>query len=202
MRAWIYDRLFYSLSKDWYRAILSALPEGSRLLDVGVGTGSSLLSNADLVRSRSMTVEGIDINTSYLKACQEKIEANEVSDLISVREQSVYDLDPEDKYDAVYFSASFMLLPDQQEALKVVKACLKPGGHVCFTQTFETKRARLMELIKPLMYLFTSVHFGVVTYEEPFIQQLEDEGFEVVRNEVLRLQGPREMRAVMATPQG
>jgi ubiquinone/menaquinone biosynthesis C-methylase UbiE len=181
---------------------LSALPEGSRLLDVGVGTGSSLLSNADLVRSRSMTVEGIDINTSYLKACQEKIEETGVSDLISVREQSVYDLDPEDKYDAVYFSASFMLLPNQQEALRVVKACLKPGGHVCFTQTFETKRARLMELIKPLMYLFTSVHFGVVTYEGPFIEQLEGEGFEVVRNEVLRRQGPREMRAVMATPKG
>ena len=95
-----------------------------------------------------------------------------------------------------------MLLPDQREALKVVRRSLKPGGHVCFTQTFETKRARLMEVIKPLLYLFTSVHFGVVTYEEPFIEQLEGEGFKLVRNEVLRIQGPREMRAVMATPEG
>ena len=202
MRAWIYDRLFYSLSRDWYRAILSGLPEGSRVLDVGVGTGSSLISNADLVREREMKVEGIDINESYLKACQEKLEEGALTDVISVRAQSVYDLDPDDKYDAVYFSASFMLLPDQREALKVVRRCLKPGGHVCFTQTFETKRARLMEVIKPLLYLFTSVHFGVVTYEEPFIEQLEGEGFKLVRNEVLRIQGPREMRAVMATPEG
>ena len=200
MRAWIYDRLFYSLSRDWYRAVLSAIPEGSRLLDVGVGTGSSLLSNVDLVRERSIKVEGVDINVSYLKACQEKIEEGGMGDVISVREQSVYNLDPEDKYDAVYFSASFMLLPDQKAALQVIKRCLKPTGYVCFTQTFETKRARFMEVIKPLLYLFTSVHFGVVTYEAPFIEQLEAEGFKVVRNDVLNQQGPREMRVVMATP--
>jgi len=200
MRAWIYDRLFYSLSKDWYRAILTALPDDARLLDVGVGTGSSLLSNAPLVREKKLKVEGIDINTSYLKASQEKIDEGGWADVISVREQSVYDLDPEDKYDAIYFSASFMLLPDQAAALEVVKRCLKPGGVVCFTQTFETKRAPLMELIKPLLYLFTSVHFGVVTYEGPFLEQLESLGFRVTRNELLKVQGPREMKAVMATP--
>ena len=204
MRAWIYDKLFYSLSKHWYRAVLNALPERARLLDVGVGTGTSLLANADLVRERAVRVEGIDINTSYLRACQEKIDALGVGDLISVRERSVYDLTPEllggELYDAVYFSASFMLLPNQRDALRVIKGCLKLGGQVCFTQTFETKRTRFWEIVKPLLYLFTTVHFGVVTYEAPFLEMLREEGFEVTRNEVLRLQGPREMRVVMAKP--
>jgi ubiquinone/menaquinone biosynthesis C-methylase UbiE len=200
MRAWIYDRLFHSLSKDWYSAILSALPNGARMLDVGVGTGSSLLSNASLVQDKNMRVEGIDINASYLKACQAKIDALGVGEHISVREWSVYDLDEGDQYDAVYFSASFMLLPDQGAALEVVKRCLKAGGHVCFTQTFETKRTRFWEVVKPLLYMFTSVHFGVVTYEQPFLELLASHGFEVTRNELLRTQGPREMRAIMATP--
>jgi len=204
MRAWIYDRLFYSLSKHWYRSVLNALPEGARLLDVGVGTGTSLLANADLVRQRGARVEGIDINMSYLKACQAGIDALGVGDCIRVRERSVYDLTPAllggELYDAVYFSASFMLLPDQRAALRVVRACLKPGGQVCFTQTFETQRTRFWEVVKPLLYLFTTVHFGVVTYEGPFLEMLREEGFEVTRNEVLRLQGSREMRVVMAKP--
>ena len=114
MCAWIYDRLFYNISKEWYRKIL----------------------------------KGIDINTSYLKSCQEEIG---VSDHIKVRQQSLYDLDPEDRYDAIYFSASFMLLPNQEEALKVAQQSLTESGQVCFTQTFETKRTRFWEIVKPLL---------------------------------------------------
>ena len=199
MRAWIYDRMFHHLSRDWYRFIVNALPEGTRLLDVGVGTGTSLLSQVSLLRSRSIQVQGIDINAQYLKACQAKIDQLNAHDLIQVREESIYNLDAPNQFDAVYFSASFMLLPDQREALRVVKQNLGEGGLICFTQTFEKKRARLMELIKPLLYMVTTVHFGVVTYEEPFLKMLEEEGLEVVTNELLHDQGSREMRAVIAS---
>ena len=198
MRAWIYDFMFHNLSKDWYRFIVNALPQNTRLLDVGVGTGSSLLSQVDLLKARSIHVQGIDINTQYLEACQAKIESLKVNDLIQVREQSVYDLNAPNTFDAVYFSASFMLLPQQREALRVVKQSLSDHGLICFTQTFEKKRARLMEVIKPLLYMFTTVHFGVVTYEAPFVQMLEQEGLEVITNELLQDQGSREMRAIIA----
>ena len=186
MRAWIYDLMFHGLSKNWYRFIVNALPQNTRLLDVGVGTGSSLLSQVDLLKARSIQVQGIDINTQYLEACQAKIESLKVNDLIQVREQSVYDLNAPDTFDAVYFSASFMLLPQQREALRVVKQSLSDHGLICFTQTFEKKRARLMEVIKPLLYMVTTVHFGVVTYKEPFVQMLEEEGLEIITNELLQ----------------
>jgi ubiquinone/menaquinone biosynthesis C-methylase UbiE len=124
MCAWIYDRLFYNISKEWYRKIL----------------------------------KGIDINTSYLKSCQEKIDEIEVGHQIKLRHQSVYDLAPTDRYDAIYFSASFMLLPNQEEALKVAQQSLTESGRVCFTQTFETKRTQFWEIIKPLLIFFTAVH--------------------------------------------
>ena len=154
-----------------------------------------------MVRSKELQVEGIDINESYLKSCQNKIDQQQMNDYISVREFSVYDLIEQERYDAVYFSASFMLLPDQRKALTTIKPCLKDQGYVCFTQTFETKRTRFWEIVKPLLYLFTTVHFGMVTYQEPFLKMLEEEGFDVEINEVLKVQGPREMRAILAKKQ-
>jgi ubiquinone/menaquinone biosynthesis C-methylase UbiE len=198
MRAWIYDLMFHNLSKDWYTFIFDAMPNDIRLLDVGVGTGSSLLSQINLIRNKSIQVQGIDINTKYLQACQTKIERLQATDCINVREQSVYDLSSDDLFDAVYFSASFMLLPSQREALQVIRGSLRENGYVCFTQTFEKKRARIMEVIKPLLYMVTTIHFGVVTYQQPFLEMLAEQGFEVIQNEILQDQGSREMRAIIA----
>ena len=199
MRAWIYDKIFHPLSKRWYRTVLASLPEGSHVLDVGVGTGSSLISNADLLIERNMNVTGIDIDAQYLKACRKRIDEENLSEYIDVREQSVYTLDESEQYDAVYFSASFMLLPNQKEALEVIKRCLSAGGLVCFTQTFEAKKTRFWEVIKPLLVRFTTIHFGAVTYEKPFLALLEDSGFEVVKNDLIMKRGAnRHMKAIMA----
>lgn len=199
MRAWIYDRLFYGLSKDWYRRVVEQLPEEARVLDVGVGTGSSMLSQRELIQSKGIKWLGIDINASYLRACQSSIDELGVSDSIQAREQSVYDLDEEERFDAVYFSASFMLLPDQREALRTVMRSLDEGGVVCFTQTFETKRAPVMEIIKPMLRKLTTVDFGVVTYQDDFIELLSSCDLEVIHNEVMSVQGPREMRIIIAS---
>ena len=199
MRAWIYDRLFYGLSKDWYRRVIEQLPEGARVLDVGVGTGSSMLSQRELIRSKGIKWLGIDINAVYLKACQSSIDKLGASDSIQAREQSVYDLDEKERFDAVYFSASFMLLPDQQEALRTVMRSLNDGGVVCFTQTFETKRAPIMEIVKPLLRKLTTVDFGVVTYRDDFIELLRSCDLKVIHNEVMSVQGPREMRIIIAS---
>lgn len=198
MRAWIYDRLFHNLSSGWYRSVIEQLPNQAKVLDVGVGTGTSLLDQLDLIRQKEISWCGIDINCSYLEACQQKIDQLEAGDCISVREQSIYDLKEINLLDAVYFSASFMLLPDQKSALETTLGSLKEAGVICFTQTFETKRAPVMEVIKPLLRKMTTVDFGVVTYLEPFIELLSSVGLEVIHNEVMSTQGPREMRIVIA----
>lgn len=198
MRAWIYDRLFHNLSSSWYKYVIEHLPRGAKVLDVGVGTGSSLLSQFDLVKDRGLTWTGIDINSAYLRACQESIDRIGAGDHIKVREQSIYDLEESELLDAVYFSASFMLLPDQAQALVTSLGSLKPEGVICFTQTFETKPAPLMEIIKPLLRKVTTVDFGVVTYQAAFLELLSSCGLTPVHNEVMSTQGPREMRIIIA----
>ena len=198
MRAWIYDRLFKKLSSNWYREVIEHLPSNSKVLDVGIGTGSSLLSQLDLLKQKELSWLGIDINALYLKSCQEKIDRLQAHDFVNVREQSIYDLKEDEGLDAIYFSASFMLLPDQKQALLTSLDSLKDEGLICFTQTFETKPAPLMEKIKPLLNKITTVDFGVVTYEAPFIELLAECGLKVVHNHIMSKQGPREMRIIVA----
>lgn len=198
MKAWIYDLFFKNLSSYWYRQVIEYLPKQAKVLDVGIGTGASFFSQLSLVKEKELQWLGIDINGPYLKACQERIDEENAGSHIQVREQSIYDLKESELLDAVYFSASFMLLPDQGQALDVALDSLKPEGMICFTQTFETKKAPLMEIIKPLISKFTTVDFGVVTYQEPFLQLLAKHGLEAVHNKVMSTQGPREMRIIVA----
>ena len=197
MRARIYDLLFHRLSKGWYQEVLQRQLEGTKLLDIGVGTGSSLLSNGALLREKKLAVTGIDINGAYLNAARRRAAAEALEDHVTLEERSVYDLEGL-RYDAAYFSASFMLLPDQRRALDVVSQQLVAGGKIYFTQTFEKKRNRVMEVLKPLLYKLTTVHFGVVTYEAPFLELLRDAGLEVVENTVLSAGLKREMRLIAA----
>jgi ubiquinone/menaquinone biosynthesis C-methylase UbiE len=201
MRAWIYDLLFYRLSSHWYSAVLNQLSSGAKLLDVGVGTGTSLIANAKLLKEKDIHVHGIDINASYLKACQQKIDKNQLNNHIQIQEISFYDLPEAHACDAVYFSASFMLLPDQDAALEVAKKVLSQNGVICFTQTFATKKSLFWEVIKPILWMFTTVHFGKVTYEKDFIELMKKHDLEIIKNELLSTQGSsREMKLMVAKP--
>ena len=83
MRAWIYNKALMGLTPHWYENVLSQLPDGARLLDVGIGTGEALLRNADLIRTKALTVHGVDIDNTYLKHCQGNIEKHGLQDQIT-----------------------------------------------------------------------------------------------------------------------
>jgi ubiquinone/menaquinone biosynthesis C-methylase UbiE len=53
VRSAVYDAAIVGLTADWYRAVLERLPNGCRLLDVGIGTGAALIANADVLREKT-----------------------------------------------------------------------------------------------------------------------------------------------------
>jgi tRNA A58 N-methylase Trm61 len=175
LRGLIYDVTLRPLTRGWYREVLGRLPEGARLLDVGIGTGGALAGNAKLVRSKQLQVTGIDIDADYVKRALKRIQEAGLDDNVQVRLQSVYDHQG-GPYDAVYFSASFMLLPEPERALRHVTTLLKPDGRVFFTQTFNERRSTLLEKAKPLLRKLTTIEFGRVTYEDDFLNTLKDGG--------------------------
>lgn len=199
MRAKIYDVAFMPLTIKWYRAVLERLPKGARLLDVGIGTAGALVANADLVKAQEMKVLGVDIDAHYIDRANEVVREAGLQDQVEARLQSIYDCD-DAPFDAVYFSASFMLLPDSVAALKQVMGQLSPDGRVYFTQTFQERRSRFLEKAKPLLKKITTIDFGTVTYEEDFRRTVDEAGMDIVDMVVLGRQGSRSFRMIVGRP--
>ncbi len=196
MRAWIYDKTFAGLTVGWYREVLKRLPRGARLLDVGIGTGGALVRNAALVKARDLHIVGIDIDRVYLRRCRKLVEGAGLARHVVPVLESIYDHHG-GPYDAVYFSASFMLLPDPLHALRHAAEMLSPGGRVYFTQTIHTKRVPLMERLKPMLHRLTTIHFGRVTYEHDLIDVVRRAGLHL--HEWQHLGGGRDLRFCLAT---
>lgn len=188
LRGWIYDRLVSGMTSDWYREVLGRLPDGARVLDVGIGTGAALARCADLVRTKQLEVVGLDIDADYLERCRGEMVRAGLSDRVTPVLSSVYDHHG-GPYDAVYFSASLMLLPDPAAAIAHVAAQLTPAGRLFSTQTFHHRRSVLLERAKPMIRHVTTIHFGRVTYEDEFRRAFTDAGVELV--ELVTMSGTR-----------
>ncbi len=197
-RGWLYDRLVAGMTSGWYREVLSRLPHGTRLLDVGIGTGAALVSCADLVHDRELSVVGIDVDADYLGRCARNVRRAGLGG-IQTRLESVYDHSG-GPYDAAYFSASLMLLPDPAAAIRRVAALLRPGGALFATQTFQLRRSRLAERGKPMIRHLTTVEFGRVTYEDDFRACLAAAGVELTELRTIRATRHFAHRLAVARP--
>lgn len=199
MRAWIYDRAILPVTTAWYAEVLRRLPERARLLDVGIGTGGALIANARLVREKRLRVHGIDVDRAYVQRCRRALRVAALEAQVHVA------LEPVEQhlggpYDAVYFSGSFMLLPDPAAALRHVCNLLAPDGLVYFTQTFEHRPSRLMEHVKPLLRFLTTIDFGRVSYEAAFRRSIAAGGAELIELVELRPGARRSQCLAIARP--
>lgn len=198
-RSFIYDALILRLTSRWYAEVLRRVPEGAALLDVGIGTAGALVANADLVKRKCLYVTGIDIDADYVERARRRLQDSPLAERAEVRLESVYDHDG-GPYDAVYFSASFMLLPEPERALRHCCALLNPDGRIFFTLTIQKQPARWMEILKPMLKRITSIDFGRVTYEDEFRAQIRAAGLELEELTTLAFHGSRASCIAVARP--
>jgi 2-polyprenyl-3-methyl-5-hydroxy-6-metoxy-1,4-benzoquinol methylase len=199
IRSIVYDALILRLTTRWYAEVLKRLPESAALLDVGIGTAGALLANAAVVDRKRFRVTGIDIDADYIERARRQVRSSGLGDRVDVRLESVYDHHA-GPYDAVYFSGSFMLLPEPEQALRHCCTLLRPGGRIYFTQTIQTQPARWMETLKPMLKWLTSIDFGRVTYEDSFRSQIRAAGLELEELTTLARHGGRASCIAVARP--
>ncbi|ABI55736.1 Methyltransferase type 11 [Alkalilimnicola ehrlichii MLHE-1] len=199
IRSLIYDTLILRLTSRWYAEVLDRLPEDATLLDVGIGTAGALLANADRVVQKRLRITGIDIDTDYVDRARSRIRDSALADRVGVQLESVYDHQG-GPYDAVYFSGSFMLLPEPEQALRHCASLLKPDGRIYFTQTIQKRPSRWMETLKPMLKRVTTIDFGRVTYEDEFRAEIRAAGLALEEFTLLAHHGSRASCIAVARP--
>lgn len=181
-RGIIYDAVIVSMTESWYKAVLERLPAKSHVLDVGIGTGAALLRNRALIEGKQLTFVGVDYDQTYIDRCNALVEDAHMQSSVSAVCRSIYDYAPAPlarPFTAAYFSGSLMIMPDPVRALAHVRSILPAGAPIYTTQTFETKRNRWLEAVKPLLKFVTTIDFGNVTYERDFLATVAAAGLDI-----------------------
>lgn len=204
-RSFIYDKAVVNMTVIWYKQVLHKIPPNSHILDIGIGTGTALLANASLLRSKEISVVGVDFDPAYVATCKKLINEANLQNQVAVHHADIYDFKPTNRlFNHIYFSGSFMILPRPAEALKKAVNLLldREDGRIYFTQTFELKKNRFLEWVKPQLGKITSIEFGNVTYEDDFEEQLHVGGVVVEHSELIDdghiNEGVREARLIVA----
>lgn len=133
-----YDRIarFYDLmespmermaSANWRRMLLSGV-EGSRILEVGVGTGKNLPFYPP-----GREVTGIDVSTRMLEQARKR--AAGLKGHFTLLKMDAQRLEfPDASFDAVVSTYVFCSVPDPVRGLEEVRRVLKPGGKAYFLE--------------------------------------------------------------------
>ena len=201
---YLYNIIIDDVTNMCYGNCLDYFPDDSAILDVGIGNGAMLEQYHGTIRSKNLTITGIDINRQYLRHCKKLIRRYRLEDLIDVHYAPVESyLPPEEHYyDFIFFSMSFMLFQDQQLVLDRIKPWLKHDGGVVFFQTMFKDRSFLLDIVKPRLKYVTTVDFGRVTYEKDFFELLHEKDLAVTEDRVLKREWFRgEYRLIISEPQ-
>lgn len=188
----IYDVVITRLTIRWYEKVLESFEDGSKILDVGVGTLSALAPHADKIRSKKLKVAGVDYESAYIEAAKLRIEKGDLADNVTVTCASVYDaevlqsLAGKKPFDGAYFSGSLTLMPDPVAALRAAGAVVRSGGTIHCTQTYQRRALPMLATVKPLLKYVTTIDFGQLTTESQALVIFKESGYDILHHGVIQ----------------
>eukprot|EP00041_Stephanoeca_diplocostata_P011029 m.178589 g.178589 ORF g.178589 m.178589 type:complete len:240 (+) comp18385_c0_seq21:59-778(+) len=169
----VYDAIICSMTRTWYKAVLDRLSPSDHVLDVGIGTASSLLKNESIILDKNLTFVGVDYDAPYIAFAERAVLQCGLQDRVKVLCASIFDNDlstrikkgSETVFDAGYFSGSWTLMPSPVRALRIAASMIKPDGRIYVTQTFQKQSIPFLATVKPLLKYITTIDFGPLHFE-------------------------------------
>ena len=175
---------------------------GERVLEVGFGTGNSLVKFAQQVGLQGR-VDGIDISPGMISVAQRKLEENKVEQQTVLLEGDARKLPYDDKqFDAAFLSFTLELFPEEDipAVLDELRRVLKKEGRLAVV-SMATVRDGDKESLLERTYLWMHRHFPHIVDCRPIDVEdlLEGAGFEIVGVQDMEI-WTMPVRIVTATP--
>lgn len=166
-RSTVYNStLGYFYTKDVMRNVLVDLPDNSRILDVGIGTGYVYAQNSDLIKRKNIKVVGVDIDPNYVRSAKHAVidaELEEHIRIINIDIREALDSDTDllnHSFDFVCFSDSFAVIPNVYTIITHCEKYLNSTGYMIITSTLFDKYSTNVDWIKQKLVYVSSVDFG------------------------------------------
>lgn len=180
---------------------LLQLAPGERVLELGFGTGNSIINMAASVGPAGR-VYGIDVSPGMLEVARKKINEKGLSDRVELKTGDARELPYEEaSFNAVFASFTLELFPpdDIPVVLGQVRRVLRPGGRLGVVSMATVEQGQHASLIEKT-YLWMHRHFPHIVDCRPLdpAQFLRDAGF-VVQSEITMEIWTMPVKAVVGT---
>ncbi len=180
----VYDLISNSNEHAAREAGLKALAvrEGEKVLEIGFGTGHSLVQLAQAVGETGQ-VCGVDISPGMLQVSQKRVDEAGLSDRVKLQVGDSQPLPYDDaQFDAVSMSFTLELFPLDQipGVLGEIRRVLRPGGRLGVVSMATTPEGQ-KESGLTHTYKWMHQHFPHIVDCQPIdaVQFLKDAGFEI-----------------------
>jgi cyclopropane fatty-acyl-phospholipid synthase-like methyltransferase len=168
-----------------YEKILERINDESIILDIGIGNGSYFTNKkvVELIKTKKITIEGIDIDETYIEKCSSRIKENELENNVSCENINLFTMNKTKKYDHIFFIQSFPLIPINllENMLQKCNSLLKENGSIIFVHNLTENK----NYIKPYLKYLTLVDFGKSTTKEEFINIVKLLNYNIVTFECI-----------------
>lgn len=123
-------RLSWNIDKGWRKKAIQQLKPFSphTILDIATGTGDFAILSAQKLHPTKLI--GADISIGMMKIGQQKVQQQNLQDIISFQQEDCMDLSFDNNtFDAVTSAFGIRNFQDLDKGLREIFRVLKPGGH-------------------------------------------------------------------------
>jgi demethylmenaquinone methyltransferase/2-methoxy-6-polyprenyl-1,4-benzoquinol methylase len=180
---------------------LLSIKQGEVILEIGFGTGSTLVEMAKAVGD-SGKVYGIDLTPKMVELATNRLYGQKLANKVDLREGDAREMPYKNQmFDAVYLASTLELFdtPDIPKVLLEIKRVLKPTGRICVVSIPKEKHENSIIL---RMYEWFHKTFPKYASCRPIYVEdsIKDGGYDIIKTEELMMDGIFPMKIVVAKP--